>query len=224
MPHLRHILSLGLALILLMASAAPLAAQDDQGIDSPDDFEGFVFLADRYYVHDPEALEAAVTAATATPAAFPPVMAIVMVMAFDSAANGEAAFVPFSELMADSVTSELDDASAGEPVADLGDEALAYHAADESDGFRVDVTILTVRKGEVIYLALTMTANDTSDDLSRAFMDVMLSREIGDGDVEFQEDGSSTGGAFDLFPTLEDDDLLGGMEIQSDQYLTASGD
>lgn len=224
MHRVRRIISLMLAALLLVTFATPLTAQSNREYSAPEDFEGFDYLANRFYVHDSADLRETVTAADVAPEDFPPVMAIVMVMAFDSEEHATRAFGPYSELMAKSVSSELNDKATGEPVDALGDDALAFHSTDTSEDYLVDVTTLTVREGDVIYLALTMTANGTSDDLSREYMDYMLDREISDEEVIFIESGESTGGAFALFPTPDNDDLLGGMDIQSDQYLTASDD
>ena len=221
---IQHLTAVILATLLLASTAGPLAAQSSDEYSSPEDFAGFQLLANRYYLHDPAGMRDIVTAASATPAAFPPIMAIAMVMVFDSEDHAEAAFVPYSELMAGSVNSELDDETSSTTVDDLGDDALVFRSTDDTDGYLVDATTLTVLDGDTIYLALTMTANDTSDDLSHTLMDFMLEREFSDDEVMFVETGGSTGGPFALFPTEDDVDILGGMDIRSDQYLTASGD
>lgn len=216
----RHVIrALIVAAMILLTAASSLAAQSDGEITSPEDFGGFAWLANRFYIHDPEALRDAV-ADVATPENIPPVMAIVMVMAFESEREAEAAFIPYSELMAESASSEMEQASEGEPVDDVGDEALAFSATGTSEDYPVDTTTLTVRDGDVIYLSISMTANGTSGDLSRELMDRMLAGEMSDDEVVFDPTGESTGGAFALFPT-EGDEILGGMGVQSDQYLAA---
>lgn len=214
MPRIRPILAALLALLIVL----PASAQS-----SPEDFEGFHLLANRFYLHDPAALEEIVTSDDVAPEDYPPVMAIVMVMSFDTEAHAETAFLPFSELMAGSVSGEMEQSATPEASDAPGDDALIFRATDETGGYPVDVTTITVREGEVVYLALAMTANSTSEDLADDLMTFMLERNPDGDEVRFDESGGSTGGPFALFPA-DDAELLGGMDIQSDQYLRASDD
>jgi len=212
-----------LGIMLSVLVALPASAQDGRDDTSPEDFDGFQVLANRFYLHDPAALRDIVTSGDTAPADYPPVMAIAMVMIFDTVEHAETAFVPYSELMAGSVSGEMDEAATPDATPAIGDDTLVYRAIDEEDGYTVDATTITVREGEVIYLALVMTANDTSGERASDLMDVMLEREMSDDEVTFDEGGGSTGGPFALFPARDDEEILGGMEIRSDQYLTASG-
>jgi hypothetical protein len=220
MPRFRPLIALALVALLMMPTLS-VAAQSEEMPRSPEDFEGFAYLANRYYLQDPGSLEEAVTAEGATPATYPPVMAIVMVMAFETEGHASTAFEPYTELMADAVTSEMDETSDAEPIEERGDQALRIASTGISDGYSIDMTLLTVREGEFIFLVLTMTANDSSVDLTDAVMEHMLDGEMSDADVEWDQSGASTGGPFALFPE-EGDAILGGMDIQSDQYLTAT--
>jgi hypothetical protein len=211
-----------LALLIALPGVQPVSAESGQTPAAPEDFEGFQLLANRFYIHDPEALEEIVTADDASPEAFPPVMALVMVMLFETEEHAEAAFVPYSELMAGTVSGELQHSATPEARETADGDALIFRARDDADGYPVDVTTITMREGDVIYLALAMTANGTSENLSDRLMRFMLEREPGHDEVSFSPGGGSTGGHFALFPTTGDEDLLGGMDIQSDQYLLAS--
>lgn len=220
-PGLHRIRPILVALLVLLV-AVPVAAQSARDYDAPEDFDGFQALANRFYIHDPRALEEIVSSGDIAPEDYPPVMAIVMVMVFDTDEHAGAAFVPYSELMAGSVSGEMEQSATPEPRGAPGEDTLVFRAVDDADGYPVDVTTITVREGEVIYLALAMTANGTSGDLSGDLMTFMLERVPGEDDVDFDEAGGSTGGPFALFPTEDDVGLLRGMDVQSDQYIDAS--
>lgn len=216
-----------LLLILLLATAfSPAAAQDSAvEINAPEDLDGFSYLASRYYLYSPAGMREIVTGGEATPAEFPPIMAIVMVTAFDSEEAASDAFIPFSDFMAGTVGESLEAPST--PVAEATPDGTTaatsrvYRSIDTSEDYPIDTTTRTVLEGPVIYLVIAMSANETSDAHSLALMEFMRSRELGDEEPDFWPTGESTGGPFDLFPTEDDTDLLGGMEIRNDHYRSA---
>jgi hypothetical protein len=209
--------------ILLAAAFAPAAAQDADGeISAPEDLDGFSYLASRYYLYSPAGMREIVTGDYASPTDFPPIMAIVMVTAFDSEDAARNAFIPFSDFMAGTVGESLEAPST--PVAEATPEgttaetARVYRALDTSEDYPIDTTTRTVLDGPAIYLVIAMSANETSEAHSLALMEFMRSRELADEEPDFWPTGESTGGPFDLFPTEDDTDLLGGMDIRNDHF------
>lgn len=137
----------------------------------------------------------------------------------------------FKDEMEPSIGAELDTVE----VEDLADVATMSSAemlagVDET----VSLATLIVQQGEVIYVSISMvqsvvdsesqeTMPPPANGMATDFMTFMLDSEPGDTDaVEFEADGTSTGGYFDVFPTDEDTDLLQGLMVAEDMYETTN--
>lgn len=207
-------------LFLAFSLALPAAAQDDELVD-PEEMEGLEQAYARMYV---------------VPALMAPdtsrinfekmgeetsMMALLGVFVFedDDAAEENLQYFAAGFMGETFAVDDYDE----EEVDDLGDEAYLYTAETDffdvgTDDLTFEVSLLVVREDEVVYFA-TAVAGD-SEDSSREFVEFMMDGEIGDpDDVEFSEDGTSTGGGFDTMPE-EDHDLLGDMEPAYDIQLS----
>lgn len=209
-------LALLLSLIFAVSLASPVVAQTPEV--SPEDLEGLQSMALRVYMQPEENLTAALNEGES----LPPIAALTGAFTFDSEENAGNALDAVTEGIANEIVGSLgvslDEAPAGEAVENLGDKAELREVSVEESGLEMNVSLLTVQEGEMVYLFVTVVVGSGQEQFVMDLAEHVLDAGVSDTEVEFDESGTSTGGAFDAFPTEEDEDLLQGMQIESDMY------
>jgi len=137
---------------------------------------------------------------------------------FDSDDNAEAyidAMNKFAEEPVEGVEINVEDA-------DYGDQANMYSAdLSEMMGSDMFMTGYYVREGSTVYAVSVIDSDeDTANETAKNVIEFMLDKDAGDGEVQFNEDGTSTGGVFDVFPTADDADVTNGLLPMTDMDLT----
>lgn len=98
-------------------------------------------------------------------------------------------------------------------VDNIGDEAMGF--AGPAEGMNYEMLI--IRDGNFIFVVVGLgetVAEGSMDDLGKFMVDA----EPVDTEVQFSEDGTSTGGFFDMLPTA-DDDVIAGYEPAVDMDI-----
>lgn len=204
-----------LALVLMMGmSVMPAAAQDaddmaELGIES---------LYMRMYGADP-------SAATANTELLG-VMAIGI--EFEDADGAEAAFEDFScgfisgfvGIDATDCDGLVDGGLTVSDVDGIGDAGLEATGEGELSGSPTPMTILSVLDQERIFIVINIGVNEpgSGDDLAK----FMVNAEPSDAEVVLNDDGTSTGGFFDLLPQEGDKEIEGLMPISDMDMNTDS--
>jgi hypothetical protein len=221
--------AIALALLLGGMVLAPVSAQDDEEFDL-DQLDGIQRSVGRFYYADFGAMAEAMGTPVAEDAPQTLVDGLsVAVMEFDNDDNADKAFDRiYDELLISATESndgEVDDL--GTPVAavdvseedvdDLGDDAKAFTVVSEDEGGAYNSFALITRDGEYLYMVIAYGSGDASDAIQQ-YTEDMMDRDAGDGDGTFNEDGTSTGGLWDVFPGA-DNALLVGLVTGGDQIL-----
>lgn len=213
-----------LSLVLAMGFAITSTAAAQDVPTSAGDVEGLETGYARMYMPDFSAMiEAAGTPGATT--GFDENAVLVIMTAgftFDSEDNAGKALDTFGE----GFTSEMSGAENLEAAEldDLGDRAVLYSGTVEESGESMPTNTLLVQDGEAVYM-ISVTGGDLDEGKQQA-QDIathMLDGEIETGDVTFNEDGTSTGGVFDLMPTAEDTDLVSGLAPSMDMDFSGMG-
>lgn len=198
-----------IALVAPSASAAQIDPQDVPGLEA---------IWGRTYSLDTDQLPPA--SPSASPGASPvgvqfTVSIEIEAFVFDNAGTATMAFGLFGDTVA-GLFFEHGPKPTGAPVAGLGDGAMHYvpRPADHDNSalyiFRNDAI------GYAVYAIGTSPA--VADRDARAFADAIYAAEPGSAPVQFDEDGGSTGGVFDTFPS-GDAIPIPGLEISHDRDL-----
>jgi hypothetical protein len=216
MKHLFRLSAL-IAMILTMAFTAlsPVAAQTPAAdpVEELNKIATDVIIYGRTY-------EANLTG-TPVPDESMPVTAIVQAYTFDNADVAEEAFPHVHQLMMNELESVIDAEFKTADVDDLGTNASLSTAEVSQGGITASVALLMVQDNEVIYLSAGVVANGPAEDLANDMITFVMDKEPGKTDaVEFNEDGTSTGGYFDAMPTDKDTDILQGLLPTEDMYET----
>lgn len=158
---------------------------------------------------------------TPDPASAMPVMAIVQAYQLSDAETAAEAFPHVEQLMKDELEPTIGTELTTEEVDDLGDQATMSTAEVDQNGITATIALLIVQQDDMIFLSASVGMNGPADGTATDFMTFMLDGEAGDTEaVEFVEDGTSTGGYFEVFPTAEDTDVLQGLMVSGDMYET----
>lgn len=205
-------LPLLLALLLAMPAAAQTPAASPGA--TPETLAGLEYVAARQYAPDPSQ-----PIDRESEGVF---ILTVRIFQFDSEEHADAGWESTVESTAieTDVPMESDKVAYEEvEIADLGDRAWATTlAADTPEGDTGYFRLVYVQDGDRLYtlnaIAGSAEATLVTDDLA-AFM---VDAEPGEGEVRFSEDGTSTGGAWDLLPAA-DDEVLGGLQAFADAEL-----
>ena len=200
------------ALVLSLGMAVMPAAAQDLTMDDASEFglEGGYM---RMYMADP-----------ASEATVAPDLLGVMVAGFnfDSADSAEAAFEDFScgfaggFMGADDAEDCAGLADAGFTVNDNleinGDKAIEI-TGEANVGGPIPVTLLSIQSDNNLFMVITLGVAE--EGASDAIGGYLADAEPVDTDVEFSDDGTSTGGFFDMLPQ-EGDAEIAGLAPQSD--------
>ena len=102
-----------------------------------------------------------------------------------------------------------------EELDDLGDQAyVAWLSASPEEGTTGHYRVLYVQDGAFLYLLTAMAGSEEltlhADDIAR----VIVEREPGESPANFNADGTSTGGLWNLFPDADNDIMQGLVPVQ----------
>lgn len=200
------------SMLMLGLSATSIAAQNDANL-SPTDVEGFVSGYGRAYAPSTAASPEAGMSEN-------PISVIVSGITFDSEENATAYMDNLQTIATDleeqSVTVEFTELESGH-----GDQAYDVSGEIESGDVTGFVQGSYVRTGSLVYyVTATSLSEDGLADTVTSFTTFLAEHEPSEDDVVFTADGTSTGGVFAMFPTLDDADAVGGMEPVSDIDLS----
>lgn len=129
------------------------------------------------------------------------------VFTFDSPESVEGAFDAFADDFALGFFGEDADVESSD-VDGVGDNAREYVGEADLGGEFTPMTVLMVQQENMILLSISLgiAESGSADDIAQ----FMIDAEPSDSEVMFSDDGTSTGGAFDLMPAAGDE-VLGGM-------------
>lgn len=212
---MRRLLPL-LALLLTALLAAPLSAQTPEASPgaTPETMTGLEYVAARQYAPTPdEGID------VESGALF---VLSVRIYVFDSEAHADAGWesTVSSTAIESDVPMESDKVEYEEiEIEGLGDRAWATTlSAETPEGDTGHFRLVYVQDGDRLYtlnaIAGSADATLVTDELA-AFM---VEAEPGDGEAQFNDDGTSTGGVWELLPEAGDE-ILGGMEAFADAEL-----
>lgn len=140
-------------------------------------------------------------------------MAIIQAYVLDDADVAAEARPYIEQLMKENLEPIIGQELQTEEVDDLGDAATLSSAVEGEGGQAASLSLYIVQQDEVVFISASANLGGESEPTARDLMEFMLEGEPGDvGTVEFNADGTSTGGYFDVFPTAEEnDDILQGL-------------
>lgn len=201
------VLSLGLAVIPAAAQSVSTDDASSIGMES-----GFM----RVYMADPSA---------ATPAAEGVLGVMVAGFEFDEASTAEDSFEEFSCGFAggfmgtEDVANCEDLADAGFTVADvdgIGDQAIEVTGEADISG-PTPVSMLAVQSDNYLFVVITLGTEEAgvSDDMAKFIADA----DASDAEVELNEDGTSTGGFYDMLPQEGDAEVEGLLPVSDMDFL-----
>lgn len=201
MRTLKSLMSAFLIVLLAMATAGPLAARQAEP-PSPDEvaasLDGLQTMYGRMVTYDfsapaPDDQEASW------------LVIGTYVLAFDSEENAVAAMAPLSEQgPITAFAMQMDGAPVEEVELDIEAEHTALQVQSE-DGDDIGTLLqVVVQDGEHLYLAFGMNLDSDPAPKITALLTTMLEGEAGDEPEQHNADGTSTGGLWDLLPTVDD--------------------
>lgn len=216
MRRLLPIPALLLVLLLALLLAIPVSAQTPAASPgaTPETLPGLQYVAARQYAPDPSQ-----PIDTESDAVF---ILTVRIFAFDSEEHANAGWKSTVE----STAIETDVPMESEKVVyeeveigDLGDRAWATTlSAETPEGDTGYFRLVYVQDGDRLYtlnaIAGSAEATLVTDELAAFLVDA----EPGEGEARFSEDGTSTGGVWDLLPQAGDE-VLGELEAFADAEL-----
>ena len=221
---IRWLNGFAMAALLGLSLIAPVAAQDNEA-DTLDleDVDGLQRLVARYYSVDFEALMASMS----TPGADESgdlagyQFALAGVFEFENDDKAESGFdVLYEELRAGLFEGEDSEGLAIEEseIDDFGDEARAIDAIGGENDESFASRGLFVRDSQYIYYVIGTAGTEAEMQIVNDIAQAMLDAEPGDGDETFAEEGTSTGGIWDLFPAAGHE-ALGSMVPSADEVI-----
>jgi hypothetical protein len=171
---------------------SPAVAQDEE-IETIDTLPGYVagfsqlsWNTDAYSEENPAGSE----------------LMFVILIEFEDAESAEGGF--------DLVTTPDELSTAVEPREELGDAAAALVAGNDDDG---TITYsLAVREDNVLFFVTVSAYDDSGEEVVYDVMKLMLSREPSDDPAEVNEEGEVSGSWAAVFPTVDDAEILKGLE------------
>lgn len=206
-------LSLLLSLVFTFAFTLSALAQGtpEPGLDGLQGAYGRIYMADMGAVM-------ATAGAGGTPdLAATPLIGRVAVYTFEDTAAAEANVERLAAMTAEEAAEGA--STQKDEVDDIGDTAYQYTAKVEPEGgMTADMTLLVVQEGEHVFMAAVVGGTDPAT-MARSWVEFMLDGEVGDEEITLAEDGTSSGGVFDLMPNADDAELLGGMLPMADLDL-----
>lgn len=207
MYRLRTLSAIITTLIALsMLVASPAAAIQRDSDDNPLQIENTEWAYGRSYAPDESARSA--TSASQSPDGY----AVIATKLIDEDIIADS-FPEFADHYASALgVTESEDAEQVE-IERLGDEAVGYSFI--KDG--IPVTVAVVLEDDLLVVVAATNSTDLED--STSVVEYMLDQEMSDDPAELNEDGTSTGGVFDIMPPAGHD-VVHGMETGEDGSLT----
>lgn len=203
-------IALLLSLIFAIAVSSNAGAQSTPTLD-PGDVEGLESGYARMYIADIEAMMATPEAMESMSLEDIALSGMGAVFTFEDEGAAEDAFGDFADEFANGFMEGSGTEAERSEIDDLGNQAVEYLGETEVDEETTSPTsMILVQDGEHIYIAMILGGTDVSEN-TRAFAEYLLDTEIPDTEVEFNEDGSSTGGVFDILPNEENTEIVQGM-------------
>lgn len=198
-----------LALVLMFAFASTAGAQSDIPAMDPNEVDGLESGYARMYIADIEALMSTPGAMDSMEGLSLSGMAAVFTFEDDGAASD--AFGDFSAEFAKSFLEGAEVEAEETEIDDLGDQAVQYTGeATVDEATTAPSSMIIVQQGEHIYVSFILGGEDV-EGLTRGLAEHMMEGEIGDEDVVVVEEGTSTGGAFEVMPGADEADVVAGM-------------
>ncbi|MGC4106815.1 MAG: hypothetical protein QM753_10755 [Thermomicrobiales bacterium] len=138
---------------------------------------------------------------------------------FDNGDHASSALGTVTDSLVKSVESGDDGITLSEVDVDkLGDQTKAYSGTISEEGMEGTVVYIAVQKGDLVYIGFGLSFGSDPTDQITAFVTDLTKGKPSDGDGTFNEDGTSTGGLWDVFPS-SDADYLKGLTPMTDQDL-----
>lgn len=203
-------IALLLSLVLTLVLSSTAGAQDTPTLN-PGDVEGLESGYARMYIADIEAMMSTPGALETMALEDMALSGMAAIFTFEDEGAAEDAFGDFATEFAEGFMEGSDTQAEPTEIDDLGNQAVEYLGETEVDEETTSpISIIIVQDGETIYIAMIMGGSDVSES-TYAFAEHMLDGEISDDEVEFNDEGTSTGGAFDVMPGEDEADIVNGM-------------
>lgn len=204
-------IALLLSLVFALAVSSGAGAQDSTPTLDPGDVEGLESGYARMYIADIEAMMATPGAMEEMSLDDMALSGMAAVFTFEDEGAAEDAFDLFGDQFAQGFMEGSGTEAEKTEIDDLGNQAIEYLGETEVDEETTSPTsMILVQDGEHIFIAMILGGAEVSDD-TRAFAEHLLDGEISDDEVVFNEDGSSTGGVYDIMPNEENTEIVRGM-------------
>jgi len=204
-----------LAALAALLLAIPATAQTPDATPAGDELAGLEYYAGRQYAPDP-----AVGIDRENPGVF---QVSARVYLFDSQENADARWDSTikSEIVESDIPTGSDNVEFEEAeVDDLGDRAFVTTlAATTPEGDTGYFRLLYVQEGTALYIVSAIAGSEEAIAIVDTIALEIVEREPGEGDGTFQEDGSSSGGVWDIFPATGDE-VLDGLIAFADYEIT----
>jgi hypothetical protein len=200
-----------LSLIFAIAVSSTAGAQQGTPTLDPDDVEGLESGYARMYIADIEAMMATPEAMESMSLEDIALSGMGAVFTFEDEGAAEDAFGDFADGFAEGFLEGSGTEAEKSEIDDLGNQAVEYFGETEVDEETTSPTsLILVQDGEHIFIAMILGGTEVSED-TRAFAEYLIEANIPDTEVEFNDDGSSTGGVYDILPNEENTDIVQGM-------------
>ncbi|MGN6482827.1 MAG: hypothetical protein ACTHMX_00355 [Thermomicrobiales bacterium] len=213
--------------------AAAAAAQDDPASDTFDfnDLDGFQRGAGRTYMGDLSALFGNLDA-YATPGAeiaTPDLSELGIFMLggfvaeFDNGDHASSGLDKLADQITQSGDEDEDFTFSETKIDNIGDKTKAYAGTYSDEGIDGSAVVILTQKGNFLYAAVAISFGSDPTDAAKSFVTDMTNNKPGAGVGTFNEDGTSTGGLWDVFPS-SDAEYLKGLTPAADEDLSQSGE
>jgi hypothetical protein len=197
-----------LSLVLMFAFTSSAVAQDVPAMD-PSEVDGLESGYARMYIADIDALMATPGALESIDAI--PLSGMAAVFTFEDEGAAEDAMGDFADEFANAFLEGAEVEAEETEIDDLGNQAVQYSGtSDVDETTTADTTMIIVQEGEFIYISFILGGEDV-DGLTRGLVEHMMDGEISDEEVVVVQDGTSTGGAFEIMPNAENPEDAAGM-------------
>jgi hypothetical protein len=231
MHHLRKLTLLLLAALFAL-TLVPASAQDDidNALEDVSQLDGIESAVSRSWTFDVDALLAQTPGSASAEDPLAGIAGTIfltgLVMEFEGDREAEAAFTLYRDTLAAEFATYAND---GEEITEsaidgLGDSAWGidiHSTADDTEGY---YRYLMVQDGTRFFVIVTAaTTADATGSADRLAGYLVEDGAASDDDVSFNSDGTSTGGAWDIFPE-DGHEALRGLVPAADEVLYPAPD
>ena len=218
-----------LALLLLafsLVGGTGVGAQDDLEDEfQPSDLEGIQYGVARSWSMDYEAMFSMTTPGAEDDFAMPSGILFMagMVLEFDNEDNAKSGYDRLTEEFSAEAIMGDDGASYEEWDVETGNQSTSYHAIEDLEGVESEIVVSLVQDGDYIYIISAAGSDVDLKETTKGLMGTMIDND-GSGEGEFSEDGTSTGGLWDKFPSGDDEALAGLVATDEVIYPETEGE